>query len=171
MTLAAGQARIMLPPVVYNMQLKKVEVQGRVRCTFANVLGREDMITCDLLVTAHDLGVSTGLFRCLNDSAIVYDGGLVVDSGFRTNDPSIYAAGQTCTKFSRRYGQGARMDMVNQKELGRHLKCSVAAGVGGGRRARSRTPSQTSTHPWSFRRNSAGATPSPSWGCPRRSGR
>ena len=132
MTLAAGQARIMLPPVVYNMQLKKVEVQGRVRCTFANVLGREDMITCDLLVTAHDLGVSTGLFRCLNDSAIVYDGGLVVDSGFRTNDPSIYAAGQTCTKFSRRYGQGARMDMVSQKELGRHLKCSVAAGVGGG---------------------------------------
>ena len=132
MTLAAGHARIMLPPIVYDMQLKKVEVQGRVRCTFANVLGREDMITCDLLVTAHDLGVSTGLFRCLNDSAIVYDGGLVVDSGFRTNDTSIYAAGQTCTKFSRRYGQGALMDMVNQKEIGRHLKASVAAGLAGG---------------------------------------
>ena len=132
MTLAAGHARIMLPPIVYDMQLKKVEVQGRVRCTFANVLGREDMITCDLLVTAHDLGVSTGLFRCLNNSAIVYDGGLVVDSGFRTNDTSIYAAGQTCTKFSRRYGQGALMDMVNQKEIGRHLKASVAAGLAGG---------------------------------------
>ena len=171
MTLAAGHARIMLPPIVYDMQLKKVEVQGRVRCTFANVLGREDMITCDLLVTAHDLGVSTGLFRCLNNSAIVYDGGLVVDSGFRTNDTSIYAAGQTCTKFSRRYGQGALMDMVNQKEIGRHLKASVAAGLAGGGRRGLRTPLHASTHPWSSRPNSAGATPSPSWGCLTRSGR
>merc|ERR1711903_332652 len=119
----------MLPPVIYNMQLEKVEVKGRVVCTFRNVLGRLDTITCDLLVTAHDTGVSHGLFQCLNDSAIVYDGGIIVDANFRTNDKNIFAAGK-CTKFSRRIGEESLMHSMNQKEVGRRLKDSVAANIG-----------------------------------------
>ena len=129
LNLAANQARIMLPPVIYNMQLEKVEVKGRVVCTFRNVLGRLDTITCDLLVTAHDTGVSHGLFQCLNDSAIVYDGGIIVDANFRTNDKNIFAAGK-CTKFSRRIGEESLMHSMNQKEVGRRLKDSVAANIG-----------------------------------------
>lgn len=131
LNLAANQARIMLPPVVYNMQLEKVEMKGRVVCTFRNVLGRLDSITCDLLVTAHDPGVSHGLFQCLNDSAIVYDGGIIVDANFRTNDENIFAAGKWCTKFSRRVGADSLMNSMNQKEVGRHLKDSVSASLAG----------------------------------------
>eukprot|EP00965_Chrysotila_dentata_P070657 2336258-Pleurochrysis_carterae.AAC.1 len=46
--------------------------------------------------------VDRSLFRAFNDNSIVYDGRLVVDAAFRTNDAAIYAAGQL-TKFARRF--------------------------------------------------------------------
>ncbi len=41
-------------------------------------------------------------FEAINSNSLVYDGRLVVDHNFCTNDPSVYAAG-VITKFSRRY--------------------------------------------------------------------
>ena len=43
---------------------------------------------------------SVDVFSAVNDSGLVYDGGIVVDKNFRTVDPWIYAVGDT-TRFSR----------------------------------------------------------------------
>ncbi|XP_026730417.1 cilia- and flagella-associated protein 61-like [Trichoplusia ni] len=40
-------------------------------------------------------------FKAINESGLVYDGGLVVSPTFETNDPCIYGAG-TCVRYSRR---------------------------------------------------------------------
>jgi hypothetical protein len=37
----------------------------------------------------------------INESGLVYDGGLVVGPAFETNDPHVYGAGP-CVKYSRR---------------------------------------------------------------------
>ena len=42
------------------------------------------------------------LVTAINDSCLVFDGKLVVDADFHTNDPCIRAAG-SLTKFQRRY--------------------------------------------------------------------
>ena len=42
------------------------------------------------------------IFLAINDSCLVYDGKLVVDKDFLTNDPTIRAAG-SLTKFARHY--------------------------------------------------------------------
>ncbi|XP_068631965.1 cilia- and flagella-associated protein 61-like [Battus philenor] len=40
-------------------------------------------------------------FKAITECGLVYDGGLVVGTGFETNDPNVHAAG-TCTTYSRR---------------------------------------------------------------------
>ncbi|KAL4711072.1 hypothetical protein ACJJTC_009443 [Scirpophaga incertulas] len=40
-------------------------------------------------------------FKAINESGLVYDGGLIIDSEFKTNDQHVYAAG-SCTQYSRR---------------------------------------------------------------------
>ena len=47
-------------------------------------------------------GVDYSAFKAINDACLVYDGHLVIDSTFHTNDSSIRAAGPL-TKFARRY--------------------------------------------------------------------
>ncbi|XP_018320131.2 cilia- and flagella-associated protein 61-like [Agrilus planipennis] len=46
--------------------------------------------------------VSPVTFMAINKAGLTYDGGLVIDSQYKTNDPVIYAAG-TMTKYSRKY--------------------------------------------------------------------
>ncbi|CAH2041539.1 unnamed protein product, partial [Iphiclides podalirius] len=55
-------------------------------------------------IKAIDLQTFKGLGRSLaiTECGLVYDGGLVVGTGFETNDPYVYGAG-TCTGYSRRY--------------------------------------------------------------------
>ena len=67
----------------------------------------------DLLVTASSPEPSSSIFQCLNDSSIIFDGRVVVDAAFRTNDPNIYAAG-TIAKLSRRFGQNVLFQHHNR---------------------------------------------------------
>ena len=55
--------------------------------------------TCALPISK---GVDYSAFKAINDACLVYDGHLVIDSTFHTNDCSIRAAGPL-TKFARRY--------------------------------------------------------------------
>ena len=57
---------------------------------------------CDLLVCAGPKQVERTTFDAINGNSLVYDGRLVVDTHFCTNDKAVYAAG-VITKFSRRY--------------------------------------------------------------------
>ncbi|CAH0686347.1 unnamed protein product [Spodoptera exigua] len=51
----------------------------------------------------------------INESGLVYDGGLVVSPTFETNDPSIYGAG-TCVRYSRRLYAGQSMHKNHYSE-------------------------------------------------------
>lgn len=59
-------------------------------------------MVCSLLITASVPTISKKTFACLNDACLVFDGMLVVDATFATNDPAIFAAG-TAAKLSRSY--------------------------------------------------------------------
>ncbi|XP_045500084.1 cilia- and flagella-associated protein 61-like [Colias croceus] len=52
-------------------------------------------------------GVNEQLFMAIHKSGMAYDGGIVIDHNFRTNDPNIYAAGPI-TRYHRRYYAATR---------------------------------------------------------------
>ncbi|XP_050550460.1 cilia- and flagella-associated protein 61 [Spodoptera frugiperda] len=54
-------------------------------------------------------------FKAINESGLVYDGGLVVSPTFETNDPNIYGAG-TCVRYSRRLYAGRSMHKDHYSE-------------------------------------------------------
>ena len=85
---------------------------------------------CNLLVACDTPDINPNLFQCINGSGLVYDGRLVVDSRFRTNDPRILAAG-TIAKFSRRVAQRTLLEHFNSAEVGQHLASSLVGFLSG----------------------------------------
>ncbi|XP_014817952.1 PREDICTED: cilia- and flagella-associated protein 61 [Calidris pugnax] len=64
-------------------------------------------------------------FKAINDACLVFDGRLVIDNEFRTNDVSIRAAGPL-TKYSRRYYVGEwTHSNCSSKEIGFELAASM----------------------------------------------
>ncbi|XP_049657073.1 cilia- and flagella-associated protein 61 isoform X1 [Accipiter gentilis] len=64
-------------------------------------------------------------FKAINDACLVFDGRLVIDTKFRTNDVSIRAAGPL-TKYSRRYCVDEwTHSNFNSKEIGFELAASM----------------------------------------------
>ncbi|XP_010140683.1 PREDICTED: uncharacterized protein C20orf26 homolog, partial [Buceros rhinoceros silvestris] len=64
-------------------------------------------------------------FKAINDACLVFDGRLVIDTEFRTNDVSIRAAGPL-TKYSRRYCVDEwTHSNLNSKEIGAELAAAV----------------------------------------------
>ncbi|XP_039915481.1 cilia- and flagella-associated protein 61 isoform X4 [Hirundo rustica] len=64
-------------------------------------------------------------FKAINDACLVFDGRVVIDAKFHTNDASIRAAGPL-TKFSRRYFRdGLTHSNFSSKEIGFELAASM----------------------------------------------
>lgn len=84
----------------------------------------EDSIQrCELLLCGDVPNVDPDIFRAANNSGLVYDGRLVVDTMFRTSDPAVLAGG-TLTKFSRAYCTAAdtpRHEEYNSREVRQSL--------------------------------------------------
>ncbi|XP_018118396.1 cilia- and flagella-associated protein 61 isoform X2 [Xenopus laevis] len=59
-------------------------------------------LQCSAFFNFSQKSVDYEAFKAINDACLVYDGRLVVDTAFHTNDDSIRAAG-TLTKYSNRY--------------------------------------------------------------------
>ena len=57
-------------------------------------------LACFCFIGAFKPECSVDVFTAVNDSGLVYDGGVVVDNNFRTVDPAIYAVGDI-SRFSR----------------------------------------------------------------------
>ena len=74
-------------------------------------------MSCDVLGCFHAPNVDPDIAKALNDNALVYDGRLVVNSCFQTNDPSVLAAG-SLAKYSRRYGKQLPLEAYNAREVG-----------------------------------------------------
>ncbi|XP_041351130.1 cilia- and flagella-associated protein 61-like isoform X2 [Gigantopelta aegis] len=75
-------------------------------------------LDCDAFFAFYRKGVDHEAFKAINDACLVYDGKLVIDSSFHTNDVAIRAAG-TLTKFKRKYhAEPWTHANFNSKEVG-----------------------------------------------------
>ncbi|KAL5009389.1 hypothetical protein ScPMuIL_014970, partial [Solemya velum] len=78
-------------------------------------------LECDAFFAYYQKSVDYDAFEAINDSCLVYDGKLVIDAMFHTNDISVRGAG-TLTKFKRRYhAEQWTHSNFNSKEVGYHL--------------------------------------------------
>ncbi|CAH8494803.1 unnamed protein product [Heterobilharzia americana] len=83
--------------------------------------GKQLTIPCLGLFCFHMRTVDMDIFNALNDSCLVFDSRLVIDTNFHTNDPSIRAAGPI-TKFERIYYDDFwRHEIAHSQEVGQHL--------------------------------------------------
>uniref|UniRef100_A0A8C4X0J9 Cilia- and flagella-associated protein 61 N-terminal domain-containing protein n=1 Tax=Eptatretus burgeri TaxID=7764 RepID=A0A8C4X0J9_EPTBU len=82
-------------------------------------------LPCAVLFCCYRRTVDQTTFLALNDAGLVYNGGLVVDSCFRTNDPVLWAAGPLTT-YSRRYHAGQwSHSCYSSQELGFQLATTL----------------------------------------------
>ncbi|MBN3281887.1 CFA61 protein, partial [Polyodon spathula] len=82
-------------------------------------------LQCSVFINLYKKGTDYDAFKAMNDACLVYDGRLVIDTTFHTNDSAIRAAG-TLTKFPRRYhaDQWSHSNF-NSKEVGFHLATAM----------------------------------------------
>ncbi|XP_056150213.1 cilia- and flagella-associated protein 61 [Lampris incognitus] len=82
-------------------------------------------LTCGVFINLSSRRVDYDAFRSINDACLVFDGRLVIDTTFHTNDSSICAAGPL-TKFSRRYdAEQWTHHNFNSKEVGQELAAAM----------------------------------------------
>ncbi|KAJ1342699.1 hypothetical protein BSLG_002796 [Batrachochytrium salamandrivorans] len=73
-----------------------------------------------LLIYSDEQSVDNNTFKLINDSFLVFDGRLVIDNQFRTNDPLIFGAGSS-TKYSSRYKTQWSHTYYDAREVGTRL--------------------------------------------------
>ena len=79
---------------------------------------------CTLLLCAGAKEVQRTTFHAINGNSLVYDGRLVVDTNFCTNDKAIYAGG-VITKLSRRYRSKLNMGTISGRECGARMAAAL----------------------------------------------
>ncbi|XP_064195939.1 cilia- and flagella-associated protein 61 [Anguilla rostrata] len=78
-------------------------------------------LSCSVFFNFYMKGVDRDAFAAVNDACLVYDGGLVIDTAFHTNDSAIRAAGPL-TKFARSYhADGRGHERFCSREVGVEL--------------------------------------------------
>jgi hypothetical protein len=101
--------------------LKAVEVQSDSSLCLTGLLcvddnGEEVLVECRMLVCGDKHDCDPAVFSAVNGSGLVYDGRLVVTTGFKTVDDNIYAGG-TLTKFSRAHRKEPKHEVYEMLSL------------------------------------------------------
>nr|XP_008254561.1 cilia- and flagella-associated protein 61 isoform X1 [Oryctolagus cuniculus]XP_008254562.1 cilia- and flagella-associated protein 61 isoform X1 [Oryctolagus cuniculus] len=82
-------------------------------------------LPCSMFFSFCEKNVDYETFKALNDACLVYDGRLVIDTNFHTNDIAIRAAG-SLTKFSNRYYSNEwTHSNFSSKEIGFQLAAAM----------------------------------------------
>ncbi|XP_016067517.1 PREDICTED: cilia- and flagella-associated protein 61 [Miniopterus natalensis] len=82
-------------------------------------------LPCSMFFSFSEKNVDYETFKAFNDACLVYDGRLVIDTNFHTNDIAIRAAG-SLTKFSNRYySNDWTHSNFNSKEVGFQLAAAM----------------------------------------------
>ncbi|KAJ3021433.1 hypothetical protein HKX48_008527 [Thoreauomyces humboldtii] len=109
--------------VLDNWSLERIEAEHGAMTGLELVFretGERKTLTGRALIYADERSVSPPTFRCINDSCLVFDGQLVVDSQFRTQDDSVFAAG-SITKYSSRYQTTWSHALCDSRQVGETL--------------------------------------------------
>lgn len=86
---------------------------------------RELTATCTALLLCHSSALpDKDVFTAINESGLVFDGGLVVDHCFRTVDPCIFGVCDY-TKFSRMHREALPHARCNPRELGAYVALKI----------------------------------------------
>ncbi len=90
---------------------------------------REVKVDCKVLITGGHKDVDVDVFNALHNNSLVYNGRLIVDSSFQTNDTSIFAGGSLCA-FSGKYqafaaGKPLNMHHYNGREIGLRMATHI----------------------------------------------
>lgn len=98
---------------------------GDLACAhFLDERGFEFSVDCCMMICCSDGDIDVDAFNAINDQSLVYDGRLVVDSRFRTNDHCIFAAGPV-VKHQRRLRAPMLVSSYNSREVGNRLAACV----------------------------------------------
>eukprot|EP00602_Paraphysomonas_sp_CaronLab_P013359 CAMPEP_0185043622 /NCGR_PEP_ID=MMETSP1103-20130426/43004_1 /TAXON_ID=36769 /ORGANISM="Paraphysomonas bandaiensis, Strain Caron Lab Isolate" /LENGTH=1284 /DNA_ID=CAMNT_0027583819 /DNA_START=406 /DNA_END=4260 /DNA_ORIENTATION=+ len=90
-----------------------------------SVMGpKDEFLECSTLILCADLQCDVDVFTAINESGLVYDGGVVVDENFRTVDPCIYAVG-AFSRYSRRFTDQVSHSRINSRELGEYVASEI----------------------------------------------
>ncbi|XP_046534302.1 cilia- and flagella-associated protein 61 isoform X2 [Equus quagga] len=82
-------------------------------------------LPCAMFFSFFEKNVDYETFKAFNDACLVYDGRLVIDANFHTNDVAVRAAG-SLTKFSNRYYSNEwTHSSFNSKEIGFQLAAAM----------------------------------------------
>ncbi|XP_044515434.1 cilia- and flagella-associated protein 61 [Gracilinanus agilis] len=101
------------------------EYPDPITCASFTTTTKPFKIPCDAFFSFHEKNVDYETFKALNDSCLVYDGRLVIDTTFHTNDITIRAAGPL-TKFSNRYYANEwTHSSFSSKEIGFQLAATM----------------------------------------------
>ena len=109
-------------PVERDLTINKLEHDDEGALIAVGLERRSEVVRfpCELLLCCDEPDIDADVFKALNNNSLVYDGRLVINSAFQTNDQSIFAAG-TMVKFSRRYYTRLPIEYCDTKEVGQKL--------------------------------------------------
>ncbi|KAL2917552.1 hypothetical protein HK105_202835 [Polyrhizophydium stewartii] len=96
-------------PSLFGVVLVNRETDETLRLQFA-----------DMLIYADERSIDMATFKLINNSCLVFDGRLVIDKHFRTDDPFIFGAGSV-TKYASRYETKWSHANYDSREVGRRL--------------------------------------------------
>lgn len=89
--------------------------------SYSNTCSHVCSLACSLFISNDEKRVSKTLIKTFMSSDLVFDGRLLIDEDFRTNDPNIYAAGPL-TRYKRSlYADQFAHQYYNSVEIGRVL--------------------------------------------------
>jgi hypothetical protein len=81
-------------------------------------------LPCSSLLCCRKKTCDVDMFSAINDSGLIYDGGIVVDKYFCTVDPSIYALSDY-TRYSRVNKKALRHDCLHIRELAKYVADNI----------------------------------------------
>jgi len=81
------------------------------------VVKSEHHLSCGTLLCCTELSCELDTFTAVNESGLIFDGGLIVDNDCRTIDPYIFAIGQF-TRLSKIYKHITSHSNYNSREMG-----------------------------------------------------
>jgi len=85
----------------------------------------KSQVKSNLVIFATQFSINPNLFSVLMSAGIVFDGGIVIDASFKTNDPSIFSVGPIA-KFSRGFKSSkTQLALHNTHECGVMLASSL----------------------------------------------